>query len=153
MNIIALFPLPGEVLLLQLDLSYLLHPNTKASHFYVLKSRGLNPALVCLHGLPASLIPTPDSLTTIVLVQFQLKGPGVLVLVLILPICVSLLMLLSLLEYTSLHPNTASTLGSRSEIISSRKASLISQLEIIFLSGKLLEQHFTDFMLNVIFFM
>ena len=153
MNIIALFPLPGEVLLLQLDLSHFFASKHKAFTFLCIKIQRPYPALVCLHGLPASLIPTPDSLTTIVLVQFQPKGPGVLVLVLILPICVSLLMLLPLLEYTSLHPNTASTLGSRSEIISSRKASLISQPEIIFLSGKLLEQHFTDFTLNVIFFM
>lgn len=48
-------------------------------------------------------------------------------------------------EYTCLHLNTASTLGPHSEIISSRMASLISQLEIIFHSEKLLRQYFTNF--------
>lgn len=59
MNISALFPLPREILILQLDLSYLC---TK------IQRPQINPKHVCLHDLPASLIPTPDSLTTIVLV-------------------------------------------------------------------------------------
>lgn len=41
---------------------------------------------------------------------------------------------LPLLEYMSSHSNTASTFERSSEIISSRKASLISQLEIFFFS-------------------
>lgn len=44
------------------------------------------------------------------------------------------LMLPPLLEYMSSHSNTASTFERSSEIISSRKASLISQLEIFFFS-------------------
>ena len=74
--------------------------------------------------------------------------------VLILPMSLNLLMLLPLEEYTSfLIPKHFLYVRASSEIISSRKTSLISQLEMIFHSEKLRRQYFTNFILNVIFFM